>query len=217
MFVGHYGLSFVAKRAEPSVPLWVLFLSVQLLDVIWAPLILLGIEQARIVPGITEANALDFTFYPYTHSLLGAAVWSIVAGGVYLALAKPARRAAALVVAAAVFSHWPLDFLMHRPDLPLYDNAAKVGLGLWNVRAIAYAVEVLTLLIGLRIFLAWRRGPMLGTVIFAILLIVLQGYVYYGPTPQSTSAAAGSGLAGYLFITAAIWWLQDRRTPQERA
>ena len=58
MFVGHYGVGFAARRADSSIPLWVLFLAVQLLDVLWAPCILLGIEKVRIVPGITATVAL---------------------------------------------------------------------------------------------------------------------------------------------------------------
>src|SRR5439155_1492753 len=79
MFVGHYGISFAAKKAEPRVPLWVLFIAVQLLDVLWAPFVLVGIEKVRIVPGITASNPLDLYYMPYSHSLLAAIGWSVVA------------------------------------------------------------------------------------------------------------------------------------------
>jgi len=72
VFVGHYGVSYAAKRGAPTVPLWVLFIAVQLLDVAWAPFVLLGIEKVRIVPGITKSNPLDLYYMPYTHSLLAA-------------------------------------------------------------------------------------------------------------------------------------------------
>src|SRR5215471_1915811 len=119
MFVGHYGVSFAAKKSDPEIPLWVLFVAVQLLDVAWAPLVLAGIEKVRIVPGVTASNPLDLYYMPYTHSLVYALVTR----------RRPAATAA-LIVGAAVFSHWVLDLVVHRPDLPLYDNAAKVGLGL---------------------------------------------------------------------------------------
>src|SRR5213075_2653334 len=144
MFVGHYGVSFAAKQAEPGLPLWVLFIAVQLLDVLWAPFVLLGIEKVRIVPGITASNPLDLYYMPYTHSLVAALLWSAGAFVVYR-LAMPEGNTAALVVAGAVFSHWVLDFVVHRPDLPLYDNAAKVGLGLWNLPAVALGLEALLL------------------------------------------------------------------------
>jgi hypothetical protein len=124
MFIGHYGVGFAAKRIDPSIPLWVLFVAVQLLDVFWAPFVLLGIEKVRIVPGITASNPLDLYYMPYTHSLLAALLWS---AGAFLAyrLLGPRRGGsmAAVVVAFAVLSHWLLDLLVHRPDLPLYDDS----------------------------------------------------------------------------------------------
>src|SRR5215203_685693 len=125
MFVGHDGVGFAVQRMDRQVPLWVLFVAVQLLDVLWAPLVLLGVEKVRIVPGITATNPLDLYYIPFTHSLVAAFAWS--------------------AVALAVLSHWALDWLVHRPDLPLYDNTAKVGLGLWNAPAIAFALEAVFL------------------------------------------------------------------------
>jgi len=145
MFVGHYGVSFAAKRAEPAIPLWVLFIAVQLLDVLWAPFVLLGIEKVRIVPGITASNPLDLYYMPYTHSLIGAIGWSVVAFLAYRFALRSASLRAAAIVGLTVFSHWVLDFLVHRPDLPLYDNSAKVGLGLWNLPAVAFGLEALLL------------------------------------------------------------------------
>ena len=120
MFVGHYGPSFLAKRLEPAIPLWILFLAVQLVDVFWAIFIFLGVERVRIVPGFTETNDLDLYYMPYTHSLLAALGWSILAYAVYrLIPGLKGSHKTALLVGAAVFSHWVLDLLVHRPDLPL--------------------------------------------------------------------------------------------------
>src|SRR2546430_4352852 len=82
MFVGHYGVSFAAKRLDKTIPLWVLFLAVQLLDVGWGILVPLGVEKVRIVPGITASNPLDLYYMPFTHSLVAALLWSL---GVYVA------------------------------------------------------------------------------------------------------------------------------------
>src|SRR5712664_3748308 len=109
MFVGHYGVSFAAKRGDRSIPLWVLFLAVQLLDVFWSFFVLVGIEKVRIVPGITASNPLDLYYMPYTHSLVAALLWSLAAYFLYRLAAPRSRKAAAFVVAAAVFSHWILD------------------------------------------------------------------------------------------------------------
>ena len=140
MFVGHYGVSFAAQRMDRGIPLWALFIAVQFLDVFWAPLILLGIEKVRIVPGITASNPLDLYYMPFTHSLLAAAVWSALGCGLYR-LWRGAAGGAATLVGFAVFSHWILDFVVHRPDLPLYDNTDKVGLGLWNQPVLAFGLE----------------------------------------------------------------------------
>jgi hypothetical protein len=83
MFVGHYGPSFAAKALKKSIPLWILFVAVQLVDVLWSIFVLLGIEKVRIVPGITATNPLDLYYMPYTHSRVGSLFWAIAAAIVY--------------------------------------------------------------------------------------------------------------------------------------
>ena len=153
MFIGHYGVSFACKAAKPAVPLWVLFVAVQLIDVAWAVLVLLGIEKVRIVPGITATNPFDLYYMPFTHSLPGAALWSLVAAVTYRAIAPAQKWPAAAIVGGAVFSHWILDLLVHRPDLALYDDTYKVGFGLWNYPALAFALEIALLFGGIAIYL----------------------------------------------------------------
>src|SRR3989454_2318569 len=154
MFVGHYGVSFAAKRRDPSIPLWALFVAVQLLDVSWSLFVFFGVEKVRIVPGITASNPLDLYYMPYTHSLVAALLWSLGAYVAYRSIRGfGASRRAALLVAAAVFSHWVLDLIVHRPDLPLYDNTLKMGLGLWNYRAAAFLLEVAILFGGMLLYL----------------------------------------------------------------
>ena len=211
MFVGHYGISFSAKRVEPSIPLWVLFLAVQLLDVLWAPLILLGIEKVRIVPGFTASNPLDLYYMPYTHSLVAAILWSCAGGLAYRFLARPSRSRASLVIGLAVFSHWVLDFIVHRPDLPLYGNSAKVGLGLWNSPALAFGLEAALLFGGMWLALWGRLAGSLGTLCFGVLMLGIQAYIFFGPPPASDRAAASTALVAYALFAIVIWWLQDRR------
>jgi hypothetical protein len=88
VFIGHYGPSFAIKARRPAMPLWLLFIAVQLVDVAWAVLVLLGVEKARIVPGITASNPLDLYYMPYTHSLVAAGLWSVATG----ALVRPMRN-----------------------------------------------------------------------------------------------------------------------------
>ena len=211
MFVGHYGVSFAAKRVEPAIPLWVLFIAVQLLDVLWAPFVLLGIEKVRIVPGITASNPLDLYYMPYTHSLLAAIGWSVVAFLVYRAV-RPVPPRAATIVGLAVFSHWVLDFLVHRPDLPLYDNTAKVGLGLWNLPALALGLEALLLFGAMWLYLRHtaRRTAML---VFGAIMLGIQAYVFFGPPPASDKAAAATALIAYAVFAMVIRALERRTVP----
>ena len=203
MFVGHYGVSFAVQRLDRRVPLWLLFIAVQFLDVLWAPLILLGVEQVRIVPGITATNPLDLYYMPFSHSLVAAVVWSGVAAVAYR-LWRRSRAVAALMVGAAVLSHWLLDFLVHRPDLPLYDNTAKVGLGLWNLPAVAFGLEALFLFGGMALFFGGRPGPIKGMVIFGVVMLGFQALVFFGPPPPSGDAAAASALLGYGIFAAYV-------------
>ena len=196
MFVGHYGVSFAAKKADDSIPLWVLFLAVQWLDAIWAPLVLLGIEKVRIVPGYTATNPLDLYYMPYTHSLVAALVWSIAAAGAYHLLRRANPRTS-LLVGLAVLSHWILDFVVHRPDLPLFDNSAKVGLGLWNHPAIAFGLEAALLLGGIAAFLRARPTRRTAIIVFGVVMLGIQAYVFFGPPPASPAAAASTALAAY--------------------
>src|ERR1039458_8782378 len=170
MFVGHYGPSLAAKALKKSIPLWVLFIAAQLLDVFWSIFVLLGIEKVRIVPGITATNPLDLYYMPYTHGLIGSILWAIAASIAYYVFRKVDGLAAATLVGATVFSHWVLDWLVHRQDLPLYDNTLKVGLGLWNYPVFAFVLEVAILLGGMYLYLkttkSVARGGRYGMVIF---------------------------------------------------
>jgi hypothetical protein len=215
MFVGHYGPSFAIKAIRPAVPIWLLFIAVQLVDVAWAVLVILGIEKVRIVPGITASNPLDLYYMPYTHSLVAGVLWAVAAS----VLCKPRGGVrnwpAAAWIGVAVFSHWVLDWLVHRPDLPLYDDTMKVGLGLWNYPAIALALEALLLFGGMLMYLR-RTSPInavgrYGPPAFGILMLAIQGYVFFGPPPTSPGAAAITALVSYVVFAAVAQWLDRQR------
>jgi hypothetical protein len=210
MFVGHYGVSFAVKKSAASVPLWVLFIAVQLLDVGWAPLVLLGVEKVRIVPGITASNPLDLYFMPYTHSLVAALLWSAGAFVICRLAMREGNTAAALVVAGAVFSHWVLDFVVHRPDLPLYDNAAKVGLGLWNLPALAFGVEAALLFGGMWLYFRTGVARRIATAAFGLIMLAIQAYVFFGPPPASDKAAAATAILAYVVFAVVIRLLEGR-------
>ena len=212
MFVGHYGVSFAAKPIERRVPLWVWFIAVQWLDVIWSILVLIGIEKLDIVPGFTEANALNLYYMPYTHSLPGSIVLSLIFGSIVAVFTNANRWVTILLVAAASFSHWLLDLVVHTPDLPLYDNAAKVGFGLWRDVALSFPLELIVL--GLGAWLYARATTFVGAKgrylfwSFVILLATLQIYANFGPPPSSPEAMAVTALTFYVVLALLAAWVE---------
>ncbi len=201
MFIGHYGPALAAKPLAKPVPLWILFVAVQWLDVCWSVLVLNGIEKVRIVPGFTEGSPLDLYFMPYTHGLIGALILSLVFGAVAWLFVKDQKAAAIAVVAGAVFSHWLLDFVVHVPDLPLIGDTDKVGLGLWRWVWISLPLELATLFAG-AIFYA-RAVPSktrFGDAwlwVFVAAMAALEFYAAFGPASESSDAQAKTALAVY--------------------
>src|SRR5215470_802471 len=156
MFIGHFALGFAVKRAAPRLSLATLFAAVALADVIWPFLVALGVEQVRIDPGNTAFTPLDFVSYPYSHSLIFLCLWGILFG---LVCARMVHDRRMLVIAAVlVVSHWVLDWLTHRPDMPLYPGSIKLGLGLWNSVAATVVVEALLFGAGAWIYLRATRA-----------------------------------------------------------
>jgi len=215
MFVGHYGVAFAVKTPRNKIPLWVLFVAVQLLDFLWAPFVLLGVEKVRFVPGITATNALDLYFMPYTHSLIGALFWSAVAFAIYkIGWRNIASNSAALLVGFAVFSHWLLDLIVHRPDLPIYDDTMKVGFGLWNHRGIEFVLEIGILLFGAVLYLK-HNGAIarkIGIVIFvAVLALIQTGNTFVRQPPSSDRVFAITALIFYTVFAVVAFLLEKRR------
>jgi hypothetical protein len=216
MFVGHYGVAFAAKPVGKQVPLWVWFIAVQWLDVIWSILVLMGIEKLHIVPGFTEANALDLYYMPYTHSLPGSIVLSLIFGGIVAVFTNGNRLATILLVAAASFSHWVLDLVVHTPDLSLYDNAAKVGFGLWRHVALSFPLELIVL--GFGAWLCARMNTFASTKGryvfwgFVLFLATLQIYANFGPPPSSPDAMAITALTFYVVLALLAEWVERSAT-----
>ena len=213
MFVGHYGFSYGLKKTDPSIPLWVLFLAVQLLDLIWAPLVLLGVEKVRIIRHFTASNDLDLYFMPLTHGLVTALWWSAVAYLVYRELFKNSTVRSGAVVAFAVFSHWILDLIVHVPDLPLWGDRWKVGLGLWRHSTWAFVVEALVLAIGIALYLRASRIKPWPTVIFGVLMLGILLWTRLGPAPATTRAFAISAIVSYIALAGVAWLLERTSRP----
>ncbi|HVG25768.1 MAG TPA: hypothetical protein VND45_16545 [Thermoanaerobaculia bacterium] len=201
MFIGHHAAALVARPLAPRVSLGTLFGAAILLDLLWPILLLLGIEHVRLAPGITAFMPFDFYDYPITHSLVTALGWS-------LAFALLLRRHM-LVVAATVFSHWVLDFVTHRPDLPLWPGGPKVGLGLWYSVPGTIAVEVPLFIAALLFYLRRTRARDRTGSIALWALVVLLGVAYIAtitaPPPPDVDAIGWAVLAQWLFVPWGFW------------
>ena len=144
MFLGHFGVALAAKRLAPKTSLGTLLLAAQFADLLWPVFLILGWETAQIDPGNTRVTPLNFTSYPISHSLLTQIGFGIGLGLIFYALRRGDSGAgkAAYVLAACVPSHWVLDWIVHRPDLPLTPWTVNYhGLGLWNSLPITLALE----------------------------------------------------------------------------
>ena len=176
-------------------------------------LVALGIEQVRIQPGITAFTPLDFISYPYSHSLLLLCVWGAVFGAICAAVVRDGR--VWFVAFALVVSHWVLDWITHRPDMPLYPGSAKVGLGLWNSIPGTIVVEVAMFILGVWIYArSTRARDRLGTRAFAAFVgFLFAAYAAsLGPPPPSVAAIVGVGGAEARCLLWA-WWFDRHRNP----
>ncbi len=207
MFIGHFGVGLGAKSAAPAVSLGTLILAAELVDFLFPLFVLLDLEAVRVDVGNTRVAPFDFYSYPFTHSLATGLGWSLLAALVYFALRRSARGAA--VVAAAIASHWVLDWVTHRPDMPLYPGGPKLGLGLWNSVPGTVLVEGAIFVAGVALYLAatrardrvgiWSFWGLLG------FLVALYTLNLIGPPPSDADRFAWVGIAAWLFVPWGYW------------
>ncbi len=208
MFIGHFGVGFGAKAAASRTSLGTLFLAAQFVDLLWPTLLLLGLEHVAIVPGITRVTPLDFEDYPISHSLLAVVVWAALFAGVYFLVRK--YRAGAVVCGLAVVSHWVLDLLVHRPDLPIAPGSSTLlGFGLWNSLPATLVLELAIFGLGLFLYLRTTRavdrtGSIALWVLVGFLLLVYASNIL-GPPPPSATMIAWVGQTQWLLIAWAYW------------
>lgn len=213
MFIGHHAAGLIAKRLAPRLSLGVLFAAAMWIDLIWPLLALSGLEHFRIDPGNTAVTPLDFTYYPISHSLLAVLGWSVLAAIAAVVLLRASRREA-LITAAAVLSHWVLDFVTHRPDLPLWPGGPKAGLGLWQSVTATVIVESGLFAAALALYVrATRPRDRTGSLaLWGLVALVSLIYVanFTSPPPPHWKAVAWTALAAWLFVPWG-WWIDRHR------
>lgn len=217
VFLAHFGVGFAAKRATPRVSLAILFAAAQLADIVWPILVALGVEQVRIDPGNTVVTPLDFVSYPYSHSLLMLCIWGVALGLVYRSLSHRNGRTV-VVLALVVVSHWVLDWISHRADMPLYPGGGKVGLGLWNSLPATVLVEFAIFAAGVWLYVRTTsardrigRWSLAAMVIFLAAVYALN---LAGEPPPSVTAVWMAALIGGIVLLAWSWWTDRHRSPE---
>ena len=212
MFLGHFGLALAGKRLAPAVSLGTLFLATQWADLLFWVAALAGVEHFRIAPGATRVTPMDFYDYPWSHSLLGLAAWGVLIGGLYFVFRR--GRAGAWVLAVGVVSHWVLDVVVHRPDMPVGPGGPYAGLSLWNSVPLTVVAEGIVFGGGVALYLrstsardrtgVWAFWALTG------FLVVTWVASIAGPPPPSERVVEYAGLAMWLFVPWG-WWIDRHR------
>ena len=213
MFIGHFGAGFAGKKFSKPASLGTYFMAAQWIDLIWPILLLLGIEKIQVKPGISVVTPLDFSYYPFSHSLVGVIVWGLLFGLVYYLIKKNLK--VSVVLGLLVLSHWFLDLLVHIPDLPIFPGESiKVGLGLWNSLAATIILEGLIFGLGVYFYYKVTKAKnkigtyaLIGLIIFLILIYISN---LFSPPPDSVEAIGIVGNAQWLIV---IWgyWIDKNR------
>jgi len=211
MFIGHFAPALLARGITEDAPkLGVLFIAAQLVDWAFFTFAIFGIEQLRIVPGITAMNPYDLVFMPYSHSLLATAGWALVFGVVVGVVLR--NMVAAAWGAIVVLSHWLLDLLVHRPDLTIAGGEDKYGLGLWNTPHIEMPLEIGLVLLAYWFYISRTKGPVIPPLILLGAMLLFQAINWFGPQPET--AGVGMYLSVFLsygILTAMAFWVQSTR------
>jgi hypothetical protein len=220
MFVGHYAASLVLKSVDKKTSLGMLFIGVQFVDILFFPLVLMGIEKFDLVLNHTESTHFDLVFMPYSHSLVATVVWAVI---VYLGLrlllrgASASKNRTALMMALAVASHWFFDLIVHTPDLPLAgDGSLKMGFGLWNNAVATYLLEAALLLVGLGIYLksttASTFAGKYGMAIFVVFMLIVNANNIFGPPfGDNVTVLSWIALVMYFLFAGVAFWLDTKR------
>lgn len=220
MFVGHYAPAMLGASGG-KVKLWQAFIAVQVLDFAWAGLNLMGVEKTRIVDGFAGNNHLDLYYMPFTHSLGASILWAIVAAGLFSLVFRKAPKAGAVIFGLLVFSHWAMDLLVHKPDLPIWFGMQKLGFGLWENVALANVLELGFFLAATVYYLSRTVAKnTIGKyypVVFLALMFAIHAVGQTMPTPASMTEVAISALVSYILMVLLAGGLDKTRRIKSRS
>lgn len=214
MFIGHYAVGFATKRFAPRVPLTLLLAAALVPDLLGPIFGLAGWEHVLIAPGNTRFTPLDLYDYPWSHSLLMTIAWATLLALIYRLWQSDLMGS--LVIWFGATSHWFLDWVTHRPDLPLYPGAqGRYGLGLWNSIPGTMFLELAMLGIGVWMYVH-VTGPRdwMGTYIFsAFILVLLLLYVTipFSSPPQSVRQLDYASIVLNIILLAWASWFDTHR------
>jgi membrane-bound metal-dependent hydrolase YbcI (DUF457 family) len=213
MFIGHFAVGFASKKFAPRTNMALLIAAPLFADILWPFFLLFGWERVRVDPGNTRFTPLDLAWFPWSHSLLMTFIWATVFALIYYTITR--YRTGAWVIWIGVVSHWVLDWITHRPDMPLYPGSARYGLGLWNSVLGTMIVELSMFAIGLWLYVrATRAKDRIGRYAFvvyaAMLLLVYLGDRFSSP-PGGTGDIAWTGVIAEAILLPWAWWFDRHR------
>jgi hypothetical protein len=213
MFIGHFAPAMLAATHKKATSLPVLFIGAQLVDWLFFAFLLTGMEAMRVSPGISAMNPMDLYHMPYTHSLLGSAVWAVLFAGLVWLATK--NRTGALLAGAVVLSHWFLDLLVHVPDLTLAGNPPKLGLGLWNHAMVEMPLELILTFGSLWLYARARKPKLIPLAALGGIMLALQAVNWFGPVePEVTAGTSLLAFVAFGLITLASWWVAQSEVKQ---
>jgi hypothetical protein len=207
MFIGHFGMGLAVKKPAKTISLGTLFLAAQWLDLLWPIFITLGIEHVELNPGNTKLTPLNFIDYPYSHSLVFTLIWGAALGVIYFLIRRNKRNA--LIIGLLVLSHWILDLLTHRPDLPIFLSGPYVGFGLWNSPINEIILEFGIFIAGVWLYFSSTTAKDKIGIFAPWSLVILLALIHIaniaGPPPPDVKSIGFAGLGMWLFVVWAYW------------
>jgi hypothetical protein len=204
MFIGHYSLGLALKKQSNEIPLWVMFLAVQLVDILAFCFVLLGWERISYAPNENPFLRTVIEYVPYTHSLLGNLILGLL---VFVIFWKVRSRAWGVLLGIGVFSHWVLDALVHTPDMPLYFDQHKVGLGLWSYPYLSFSIEVLSLVAASYYIYGKTEITIRHIVLIGFLLAGFSGMMFAPEAEATPSQMSLGALSIYAIATGLAYWV----------